>query len=149
MVFLSIGDVYVGELLELPQGCQGPFRGSSVKVGFLLRCRSGKGPHLALRGESPDFSRVATGILGFLSSYDAEFREPLVLPREIPVSMQVVRCFSGLLSIWCWVLGPHLEVRPEHRVPLQCFHGSWGSYGVSTRESGHVSCGDMRVCFSL
>ena len=106
-------------------------------------------PHLPLRGESPGFSRVAAGILGFLSSYDADFREPLVLPREIPVSVQVVRCSSGLLSVWCRVLGPHLEVRPEHRVPLQCFHGSWGSYGVSTRESGHVSCGDMRVSFPL
>ena len=53
---VSIRDVYVGELLELPQGCQGPFPGSSVKVGFLLRRCSGKGPHLALRAESPSFS---------------------------------------------------------------------------------------------
>ena len=57
--FLSSGDGYVGELLELPKGCQVPFRGSRGKVGFLSRCCSGKGPHLALRGESPGFSRVA------------------------------------------------------------------------------------------
>ena len=62
------GEVYVREL-ELHQGCQGPFRGSGGKVQFLRRCRIGKWPHLALRGESPGFSRVAAGNLGFLLSY--------------------------------------------------------------------------------
>ena len=60
-VFLSSGDGYVGELLELRQGFQGPFRGSRGKVGFLSKLDSRKGPHLALRGESPGFSRVAAG----------------------------------------------------------------------------------------
>ena len=46
--------------------------------GILLETRSGKGPHLSLRGESPGFSRVAPGNLGFLSSYDGNFRDPLV-----------------------------------------------------------------------
>ena len=32
--FLCSGDGYVGELLELPQECQGPIRGSKEKVGF-------------------------------------------------------------------------------------------------------------------
>ena len=41
--------------LDLHQGCQGHFRGSRGKVGLLSRCRSGKGPHVALRGESPGF----------------------------------------------------------------------------------------------
>ena len=31
-VFLSIGDEYVGKLLELQQGCEGPFRSSRRKV---------------------------------------------------------------------------------------------------------------------
>ena len=57
-VFLLSGYGYVGELLELPQGCQGPFWGSRGKVGFLSICHSGKGPHLMLRGESSGFSRV-------------------------------------------------------------------------------------------
>ena len=34
-VFLSSADEDVTELVELPQGCQGPFRGSEGKVGFL------------------------------------------------------------------------------------------------------------------
>ena len=86
-MFLSTGDGYVGELLELHQGCQGLFQGSRGKVGFLSRCHCRKGPHLMLRGESPGFSRVEAGNLGFLSSYDGELRDPLVWPQESPVSM--------------------------------------------------------------
>ena len=52
---LLSGDGYVGELLVLPKGGQVPFRGSRGKVGFLSRLCCGKGPHLALRGESPGF----------------------------------------------------------------------------------------------
>ena len=79
-MFHSSADGYVRELLELHQGCQGPFLGSRGKVGFLSRRFSGKGPHLALRGESPGFARVAAGNLWFLSSYGRDLREPLVLP---------------------------------------------------------------------
>ena len=67
-MFLSSGDRYVGELLEMHQACQGPFRGSRGKVRFLSRRCSRKGPHLSLKGESPGFSRVAAGNMGFLSS---------------------------------------------------------------------------------
>ena len=63
-VFLSSVDEYVGELLELLQRYQGPFRGSRGKVGLFSRPCSGKEPHLALRGESPSFSQVASGKLG-------------------------------------------------------------------------------------
>ena len=63
-MFLLSGDGYVGEILELPKGCQVAFRGSRGKVGFLPRRCSGKGPHLALRGGSPGFSQVAAGNLG-------------------------------------------------------------------------------------
>ena len=85
-VFLSSGDGYVGELLELPQGFQGPFRVSRGKVGFLSRHRSRKGPHLGLRGDSPYFSRVVAGKLGFLSCYDGYIRDLLMLPQESPVA---------------------------------------------------------------
>ena len=59
-------------------------------MGFLWRRFSGNGPHLALRGEYPGFSRDAAGNLGFLSSYDGDLRDPLELPQESQVSMQVV-----------------------------------------------------------
>ena len=112
-MFHSSADGYVGELLELHQGCQGPFLGSRGKVGFLSRRFSGKGPHLALRGESPGFARVAAGNLGFLLSYGRDLREPLVLPQESPVSMRIARHPLGFLSSLCRVLGPHLKLKPE------------------------------------
>ena len=111
-MFLSSGDGYVAEILKLPQGCQGPFRGSRVKVRFLFRSRSGKRPHLALRGESLGFSRVVAANLGFLSSYDEDLRDPLVWPQESPVSMRVARGLSGVLCSRCWGRGPHLDLRP-------------------------------------
>ena len=48
-VFLSSGDGYVGMLLELPKGCQVPFRGSRGKVGFLSRLQL-KGASSRLEG---------------------------------------------------------------------------------------------------
>ena len=89
------------------------FRGSKGKVGFLSRRLCAKGPHIGLRGEFPGVSRVSTGNLGFLLSYDWDLRDPLVLPQESQVSMRVERGLSGFLSCWCRVLGPHLELRPE------------------------------------
>ena len=111
-MFLSSGERYVKELLELHPGCQGPFRGSRGKVGFLSRRCSGKGPHLVLWGKS-DFSRFAAGNLWFFLSYDRDVKDPLLLPQESPVSMLVARGLSGFFSSWCWGLGPHLQLRPE------------------------------------
>ena len=106
--------------LGLHPGCHGTFRGSRRKVGFLSRHHSGKGLHLTLRGESPGFSVVVARNLGFLSSYNGYLRDPLVLPQESPVSMQVAKGLSGFLSSQCRILGPHLELRSNLRVPLQC-----------------------------
>ena len=89
--FLLSGDGYVGELLELHQGCQGPFRGSKRKVGFLSPPRRGKGPQLALRGESPGFSRVVAANMGLLSSYDGNLRDLLMFLQGSQVFMPVAR----------------------------------------------------------
>ena len=127
----------LGNSCELLQVCQRPLRGSRGKVGFLLRRCSGKGPHLALRGDSPGFSRVAAGNVGFLSSYTGtsgtrlcflrkvqypvSCEGPLGIPfqsnrgqgplleliREPQVSCPVLRCISG--SIWSF----HRGVRPR------------------------------------
>ena len=109
-VFLSSADGDVGYLLELPQGCQRPFWGSGGKLGFLSRSLSGKGPQLALRGESPSSSRVA---VGFLLSYDRDTRDPPVGFQGGPTSTRVVRRPSGLLCSHCRGRGPHLELRSE------------------------------------
>ena len=112
MVFLSSGDGYFGELLQLHPGCQGPFRGSRGKVEFLSR-GSGKGPILAFRGESPGFIRVAPRNIGFLSIYEGDIRVQLKLTQERSISIQVVGGLSGLLPSHCQGHGPHLELRPE------------------------------------
>ena len=75
------GDWDVGELCGSHQGCQVPFRPPIRNVGLLLRLCSGKGFHLAMTGEPRGFSRVAAGF----SSYDWEFRLPLVLAQGSPV----------------------------------------------------------------
>ena len=69
------------ELLELHQGGQGTFQGSRKKVGLLSRPCRGKGPHLALRGDSPGFSQVVAVNMGLLSSYDEDLRVLLVFPQ--------------------------------------------------------------------
>ena len=48
---------------------------------IILETHSRNGPHLALRGESPGFSRVAPGNLRFLSSYDVDLRDLILLPQ--------------------------------------------------------------------
>ena len=69
---------YIRVFLELPQCCQGSFRGSRGRVGLLSIHCSGKGPHLALRGESSGSSRVVAAAFGSLSSYDRDLRNPLM-----------------------------------------------------------------------
>ena len=72
------GDRDFGELCGSHQGCQVPFRPPIPNVGLLLRRCSGKGLHLAMTGEPRGFSRVTAGF----SSYDGEFRLPLVLALQ-------------------------------------------------------------------
>ena len=69
-------------------------------------CRR-KGPHLMLTGESPGFSRVVPGGLGFPSRYHGELREPLVLPQGSQVSILVARARAGVL--WSHSMG----IRPQ------------------------------------
>ncbi len=75
------GDRDVGALCGSHQGCQVPFRPPRPNVGLLLRHCSGKGLHLAMTGEPRGFSRVTAGF----SSYDGEFRLPLVLAQASPI----------------------------------------------------------------
>src|SRR5574337_308102 len=79
--FLSRGDRDIGELCGSHQGCQVPFPPPIPNVGLLLRRCSGKGLHLAMTGEPRGFSRVTAGF----SSYDGEFRMPLVLAQGSPI----------------------------------------------------------------
>ena len=70
-----------GNIVGAHQGCQIPFGTPIPNVGLLLRRCSGKGLHLAMTGEPRGFSRVTAGF----SSYDGEFRLPLVLAQASPI----------------------------------------------------------------
>ena len=75
------GNWYVKELCGSHQGCQVLFGPPILNVGLLLRRCSRKGLHLAMTEEPRGFSRVAAGF----SSYDGEFRMPLVLAQGSPI----------------------------------------------------------------
>ena len=122
-MFLSNGDGYVGEHLDLPQEYQGQFQGSRWKVGFLSIRHSGKGPHLALRGESPGFPQVVAALLGSLSSDDMDVRDPLMRASEM----------SSL----------HVSFEGPLRCPLQSLPGPRSSFGVEAISSSFHSRADM------
>ena len=88
----------ISGIAEFQKGCQESFLVSRGNVGFLLRHCSGKGSHLALRGESRGFSLVAAGSLGFLLRCDAHLRDLLVLPSRSHVPFPVARSMSVLVS---------------------------------------------------
>ena len=75
------GDRDAGELCGAHQGWHVPFRHPIPNMGLLLRRCSGKGLHLAMTGEPRGFPRVSAGF----SSYDGEFRMPLVLAQGSPI----------------------------------------------------------------
>ena len=159
-MFLSSGDGYVRELLELPQGCQGPFRGSRGKVGFLLRCRSRKWPHLMLKEESPAFlklqqetwgpSRVTTGTSGTHSCCLRKVQSPASCEGPLWIPLQSIpgpRSSSGLRrepqgssTVLTWTSGFlwsfHRGVRPR----LVWRHASTLSSQAGKAVSGFLSC---------
>ena len=113
-------------------------------MGFLSRLHSRKGPHLALRGESPGYFRVAAGNMRFFSSYDGDLRDLLVLSQESQVSMKVARGLSGFLSCRYQGLGPHLELRPEPQVSslvLTWISGFLWSFNRKVRPCSFVQTG--------
>ena len=121
-MFLSGGDGYVGEILELPKGCQVPFGGSRGKVGYLSRRCSGKAPHLALRVESPGLSPIRLGNLEFLLSCDGDLKP--------------MRAASGKASF-------HSSCKGPLGIPLQSVQGHTTSSLVEVGTSGFLSSSDM------
>ena len=121
------------------QVCQGTFwvasrvpgtvRPSRRNVGLLLRRCRGKGLHLSMTWEQRGFSRVAAGF----SSYDGEFRMPLVLAQGSPIFHSSCEGELGLLLSHSRVNSPPLGLCPETNVPLQGRQGSRGCVPDSPR----------------
>ena len=118
-------------------------------MGFLSRNCSGKGPHLALRGESCGFSRVAEGSLGFLSSCDGALRDPFMLPQRSQVSFRVANSMPSFLLVHCLQTGPCAEFSRWTQCSSLASQGSQDSYQASPRESGLVWGRGMELCFPL
>ena len=90
--FLSSGDGYVGELLELQQGCEGPFVLSRVRCDY-PRDASVEMGLIYPGGENVlDFLKLWQVLL----SYDGDERDRLWWPQDWSVPIGVVR---GLLGI--------------------------------------------------
>ena len=65
-----------GNFLSCIKGVKDPFEAQEERWDFSQDAKWER-PHLTLRGESPGFSRVAASNLGFLSSYEGDFRDSL------------------------------------------------------------------------
>ena len=90
--FLSSGDGYVGELLELQQGCEGPFGSPEFKCDYPLVASAEMGL-ISPGGENLlDFLELRQ----VLSTYDGDRRDPLLWPQERPVPMPVARGPLGI-----------------------------------------------------
>ena len=99
-------------------------REGGISLKMLQRKRTSS--HIEVRISC--FFSSCSRTLGFLSSYDGDLRDPLVLPQESQVSMRVARGLSGFLSSRCRGLDPHLKLRPEPQ----------GASPVLTRISGFL-----------
>ena len=84
-----------------------------------MRCFRGIGPHLKLRHEPQGSSQVLTGISGFCSCCDGDFRESLHFYLESQATFLVMRGISGFLLIRSRGMGLHLKIFWEHRVLLE------------------------------
>ena len=98
-----------------------------------------EGPHLAMPGESHGLSPLAVGSLGFLSSYDGELMEPLLLPQGSPVSIRVGRGNVGLLLSHGRGIRPQFALKGKSRGLSRVVAGNFGFPRVATVTSGSFS----------
>ena len=126
MIFLSCADMDVGELLELPQGCQGPFRGSGEKVRFLERCCSRK--------------KASAGVEGRISWFFSSFGG---VPLELQWGLQGPTCGASARSS----LHPNCE--GPLGIPLQSLPGLRASSGFEAGTSGFLSRNEMDLSVPL
>ena len=83
--FLSSGDGYVGELLELQQGLQDPLEVPEVRCDYPRDASAEMGLMWPGGENLLDFFELRQ----VLSTYDGDLRDPLCWPQERPVSMRV------------------------------------------------------------
>ena len=94
LFLLSSGDGYVGELLELQLGCEDPFEVQEREGMITLETPQRKWASSHLEGRT---SWMFSSGGRCLSSYDMDFRDPLLRRQERPGSMRVARGPLGIL----------------------------------------------------
>ena len=147
--FLSIGDVYLGDLPDLHQGCQGPFLFLTGKVRFLSRRCSGKQSHLLLRGESRGFyklrpdiwnsSGVATGTSGTHSCCLRKVKSPFKLGGASRDSSPVSAGHRASSPVEFGTSGFLFSSDMDLGVPMEFQQGSQASSRVETWNSASLS----------
>ena len=96
------------------------------------QCR-GIGPHLAARGKSHGFSRVAAGTWGIFSSYDGDGPSTHVFVQRRQDSCLVARDNSGFSSRLGRAIGTPLQLRRETKGPFPRATGILGLLSSFTR----------------
>ena len=135
--------------LELQQGTKRTSRVASGKSSLLLSCEWKHGIALEVLQKNLFSSHIEGGIswffsscsgkIVFLSSCNRDLREPLKLPQGSQASFQVAR-----VAVWI-----PLQTVQGNRASFRVEAETRGSYGVSTGESGLVSCCGMKLRFPL
>ena len=118
-------------------------------MGWLSSQCRGMGPHLAFMGESHGVPLVAAGSIEFLSSWDGDFREPLMLPQGRQASIHIARGTLELLLSHCRRLGLHLELRQETQGSSPVDTAILGFLSSFIREVRHqhaLNCGNLVSC---
>ena len=95
------------------------------------------------------FFSTGAGSLGFLSGYNGDLREPLMLPQGSQPSFQVANVTLGYLSSSCRGIRLHLELRQETQGSSPVATEISGILSSFNRESGLISCGSMELRFPL
>ena len=118
-------------------------------MGFLSRRCNRKGPHLALRGESPGVSRVAAGNLGFLSSCNGDLKHTHVASGKsslhsgcegpLGIPLQSVQGLMASSQVEAGTSGFLYSSEMDLRVPMEFQQGTQASSRVETWNSAPLS----------
>ena len=90
-----------GNFLSCIKGVKDPLEAKEGKWDFSQDATVEKGL-ISHWGENLGFSRVAVGNLGFLSSYDWDFRDLLMLPQESPIPCKLWGASQDSSPVSAW-----------------------------------------------
>ena len=128
------------------------------ELKLLLSCDGSTGLLEPLQWNQASSCIEGQNLLGFLESWQKTLgcsqvatgtSNPLVLPQESQLTIQVSRGLSGFLCSRCRGIWPHLELRLEPQGSSPVLTWISGFQWSFNRGSGLISCGDLELCFPL